>query len=131
MIAGNKRLIAQALANLVDNAIKYTPQGGNVRVSVENTPGGVAMSVADSGIGIPAEDRARVLDRFVRLEASRHSPGTGLGLSLVVAVAKLHDARLDLADNSPGLKATLVFPHDTGRPATRSSTGAPAPVTAK
>jgi signal transduction histidine kinase len=75
----------------------------------------VALIVADSGIGIPAEDRARVLDRFVRLEASRHSPGTGLGLSLVVAVAKLHDAKLELEDNAPGLKASLLFPHDTGR----------------
>lgn len=119
MIAGNKRLIAQALANLVDNAIKYTPEGGKIRVSIENTPGGVALIVADSGIGIPATDRARVLDRFVRLEASRHSPGTGLGLSLVVAVAKLHDARLDLADNNPGLRAILLFPHDTKRPAAR------------
>ncbi|HEY2032099.1 MAG TPA: HAMP domain-containing sensor histidine kinase [Rhizomicrobium sp.] len=121
MIAGNKRLIAQALANLVDNAIKYTPEGGKVRISIEDTPSGVALTVADSGIGIPPEERARVLDRFVRLEASRHSPGTGLGLSLVVAVAKLHDARLDLGDNGPGLKATLVFPRDTGRLALRSS----------
>jgi signal transduction histidine kinase len=130
-IAGNKRLIAQALANLVDNAIKYTPEGGRIRVSIENTPSGVALIVADSGAGIPPEDRARVLDRFVRLEASRHSPGTGLGLSLVVAVAKLHDARLDLADNGPGLKATLVFPHDTARPATRTSGGAPLQPIAK
>jgi len=113
MILGNKRLIAQALANLVDNAIKYTPEGGSIRVSIENRPTGIALVVADTGIGIPNEDRARVLDRFVRLEASRHSPGTGLGLSLVVAVAKLHDAKLDLSDNGPGLKATLLFPHET------------------
>lgn len=126
MIAGNKRLVAQALANLVDNAIKYTPEGGKIRVSIENTPSGVALTVSDSGIGIPAEDRARVLDRFVRLEASRHSPGTGLGLSLVVAVAKLHDARLDLADNGPGLKATLTFPHDTSPPVARIFAAAPA-----
>jgi signal transduction histidine kinase len=126
MIAGNKRLIAQALANLVDNAIKYTPEGGSIRVSIENRPSGVALIVADTGIGIPAEDRARVVDRFVRLEASRHSPGTGLGLSLVVAVAKLHDAKLDLADNAPGLKATLLFPHDTARPAPREIAAPPA-----
>ena len=132
MIAGNKRLIAQALANLVDNAIKYTPEGGKIRVSIENTPKGVSLIVADNGVGVPAEDRARVLDRFVRLEASRHSPGTGLGLSLVVAVAKLHDARLELADNMPGLKAVLLFPHDTARAITRTlADNAPLQIAAK
>ncbi|HEY7978526.1 MAG TPA: ATP-binding protein [Rhizomicrobium sp.] len=133
MIAGNKRLIAQALANLVDNAIKYTPEGGKIRVSIENMPAGVALIVADSGIGIPESERSRVLDRFVRLEVSRHSPGTGLGLSLVVAVAKLHDARLDISDNKPGLKAMLLFPHDTVRPVSSrpSVAGIPAPLAAK
>jgi signal transduction histidine kinase len=132
MIAGNKRLIAQALANLVDNAIKYTPEGGKIGVSIESTPEGVGLIVADSGAGIPAEDRARVLGRFVRLEASRHSPGTGLGLSLVVAVAKLHDARLDLADNKPGLKAILLFPHDAVRAAVRApASSAPVQIAAK
>lgn len=109
-IEGNKSLISQALANLIDNAIKYTPPGGHVRVAVDETPDGAALSVGDSGPGIPSEDRNRVLDRFVRLEASRNSPGTGLGLSLVAAVARLHDARFELADNRPGLKATLIFP---------------------
>jgi hypothetical protein len=108
-IEGNKRLISQALANLVDNAIKYTPEGGAVRILVEHTSAGTALSVADNGPGISATDRPRVLERFVRLEASRNSPGTGLGLSLVAAVARLHDARFELADNKPGLKATLVF----------------------
>ena len=70
-----------------------------------------------SGPGIPAAERARVLERFVRLEESRNSPGTGLGLSLVAAVARLHDARLELADNAPGLKATLIFPAETARKA--------------
>ncbi|MBS0273707.1 MAG: HAMP domain-containing protein [Proteobacteria bacterium] len=126
MIAGNKRLIAQALANLVDNAIKYTPEGGKVRVSIENTPAGVSLIVADTGVGVPVDDRVRVLDRFVRLEASRHSPGTGLGLSLVVAVAKLHNARLELADNMPGLKASLLFPHDTARAIARAPAENPA-----
>jgi signal transduction histidine kinase len=109
-ILGNKSLISQALANLIDNAIKYTPAGGHVTVIVENTPAGIAMSVADDGPGIAPQDRTRVLERFVRLEESRNSPGTGLGLSLVAAVARLHDARLTLADNAPGLKATLLFP---------------------
>jgi signal transduction histidine kinase len=65
--------------------------------------------VSDTGPGIPAEDRGRVVERFVRLEASRNSPGSGLGLSLVAAVARLHEARLELADNGPGLKAGICF----------------------
>lgn len=109
-IRGNVRLISQALANLVDNAIKYTPPGGHIRIAAEDRPAGVALSVADSGPGIPQAERARVLERFVRLEESRNSPGTGLGLSLVAAVARMHGAQLELTDNAPGLKAILVFP---------------------
>ena len=108
-IRGNKSLISQALANLLDNAIKYTPAGGRIRVSVEERSEGAALCVADTGPGIAPQDRTRVLERFVRLEKSRSSPGTGLGLSLVAAVARLHDAKLTLADNAPGLKAELVF----------------------
>jgi signal transduction histidine kinase len=110
-IEGNRSLIAQALANLVDNAIKYTPEGGEVRIRIAAGEEGAELSVADSGPGIPAEDRARVVERFVRLEASRNSPGTGLGLSLVAAVAHFHNAELVLEDNRPqGLKAILRFP---------------------
>ena len=110
-IEGNRSLIAQALANLVDNAIKYTPAGGKVRIRASVTSAGVELSVADSGPGIPAADRSRVTERFVRLEASRNSPGTGLGLSLVAAVAHFHNAELALEDNVPtGLKAVLRFP---------------------
>lgn len=111
VIEGNRSLVAQALANLVDNAIKYTPAGGKVRIRAANTSTGVELSVADSGPGIPAADRQRVTERFVRLEASRNSPGTGLGLSLVVAVAHFHHAEFLLEDNAPsGLKAVLRFP---------------------
>ena len=111
VIEGNRSLIAQALANLVDNAIKYTPMGGKVRIRALVTGEGVELSVADSGPGIPAADRPRVIERFVRLEASRNSPGTGLGLSLVAAVAHFHNAELVLEDNVPeGLKASLRFP---------------------
>jgi signal transduction histidine kinase len=120
-IRGNVRLISQALANLVDNAIKYSPAGGRIRIAAEDRPQGVALSVADTGPGIPPAERARVLERFVRLEESRNSPGTGLGLSLVAAVARMHEARLELADNAPGLKATLVFPVEPQTAARRSS----------
>jgi len=110
MIEGNRSLISQALANLVDNAIKYTPAGGHISVWPAVTPEGVELTVADTGPGIPATERARVVERFVRLEASRNSPGTGLGLSLVAAVARLHNARLILEDNMPGLRAIIRFP---------------------
>jgi signal transduction histidine kinase len=120
-IEGNRSLISQALANLIDNAIKYTPAEGRVTISAGETPSGVDLTVADSGPGIPLADRAHVVERFVRLEASRNSPGTGLGLSLVAAVARLHQARLTLDDNNPGLKATISFPRAPLRPAKRAS----------
>jgi signal transduction histidine kinase len=115
-IEGNRSLIAQALANLVDNAIKYTPAGGKVRIRATVTQDSVDLSVADSGPGIPPADRPRVTERFVRLEASRNSPGTGLGLSLVAAVAHFHNAELVLEDNVPtGLKVVLRFPKSVMR----------------
>ena len=108
-VRGNNNLLSQALANLVDNAIKYTPEGGKVTIAAERNGVGAVLSVADTGPGIPEEDRPRAIERFVRLEASRHSPGTGLGLSLVAAVARLHEAQLELSDNRPGLKASMIF----------------------
>ena len=109
MIRGNQNLISQAVANLIDNAIKYTPEGGSIVVGLEQSFDGSQVVVADNGPGIPPEQRLRVTDRFVRLETSRNSPGTGLGLSLVAAVARMHDAELLLEDNQPGLRAVLRF----------------------
>lgn len=106
-VTGDRHLLSQALANLVDNAVKYTPAGGRVIVSLGPGP---VLTVADSGPGIPAEDRQRVLEPFTRLDATRSTPGNGLGLSLAAAVARLHGAALDLADNQPGLKVRLSFP---------------------
>ncbi|HUI17421.1 MAG TPA: HAMP domain-containing sensor histidine kinase [Alphaproteobacteria bacterium] len=108
-IVGHPQLLAQSVANLLDNAIKYTAAGGAVSLAVRNAGERAELVVADSGPGIPPEDRARVLERFVRLDASRSSPGSGLGLSLVAAVAKLHRAELRLEDNAPGLKVILAF----------------------
>jgi len=113
-IVGHPQLLAQSVANLLDNAIKYTPAGGAVSLAVRRAGERAELIVADSGPGIPAEDRERVLERFVRLDASRTSPGSGLGLSLVAAVAKLHRAELRLEDNAPGLKLTVSF--DLARP---------------
>ena len=107
-VAGHPQLLANAVANLVENAIAHAPPGSEVALEVSPGPA-PAISVADGGPGIPAEARARVLERFVRLDASRGRAGAGLGLSLVAAVARLHDARLELDDNAPGLCATLRF----------------------
>jgi len=114
-VRGNPNLISQAVVNVLDNALKYTPKGGRVCVEagIENERPYVLVS--DTGPGIPAEERDRVLDRFVRLEGSRSTPGSGLGLSLVAAVAKLHQASLTLGDNKPGLIVRLDFPKPNGR----------------
>jgi signal transduction histidine kinase len=111
-IPGNRQLLFQALANLIDNALKYAPAGGSVRVWAASGPDGPELGVADRGPGIAETDRARVIEPFVRLDQSRGTPGSGLGLSLVDAIARLHGATLRLEDNGPGLKPRLVF---TGR----------------
>jgi len=109
-VSGDRHLLFQALANMVDNAVKYTPEGGNVTVEVKQDDGRVTIAVADSGPGIPADQRSRVLERFVRLDSTRTTPGNGLGLSLVSAVSRLHGASLSLEDNQPGLRLVLRFP---------------------
>ena len=108
-ISGDRQLIAQAFSNLVDNAVKYTQPGGKVTLVAEQHEGCSSFVVADTGPGIPPEYRERVLERMFRLEESRTSPGSGLGLSLVAAVAKSHNLELKLDDNCPGLSVTLVF----------------------
>jgi signal transduction histidine kinase len=113
-ILANRELISQAVANLVDNAIKYSAdsKAGQlaVRIGLDRAGENVEITVADSGPGIAPNDRPRALQRFVRLEKSRSQPGSGLGLSLVAAVARLHGGSIRLEDNAPGLKAILVLP---------------------
>ncbi len=109
-VMGSRQLLFQALVNLVDNALKNTPDGGVIRVAVERQAGGIHFVVADSGPGIPERDRDRVLEPFIRLDSSRSTPGSGLGLALVAAIARLHGARVELSDNKPGLLVSLVFP---------------------
>jgi signal transduction histidine kinase len=111
-VRANRQLIGQAVANLIDNAIKYSrggEPGSAITVRAYRLGDGVAVSVGDHGPGISPGDRERVLKRFVRLEASRTKPGTGLGLSLVAAVARLHHGEVRLEDNQPGLKVVLVL----------------------
>ncbi|HEY3948123.1 HAMP domain-containing sensor histidine kinase [Phenylobacterium sp.] len=115
---GNEEFLSQALANLLDNAIKYTPAGGAIMLRVRRRSSGeVEFSVTDTGPGVPEADRERVVQRFVRLENSRNEPGSGLGLSLVAAVAEAHGGRLEIAEGpgkvgemGPGLRVALVLP---------------------
>ena len=125
-IQADRQLLGQALANLIENALKYAdspaaedngvaadPERSMITLRASAKIGAVILSVADHGPGIPAHERERVLKRFVRLEASRSAPGSGLGLSLVAAVARLHGGTLHLEDNSPGLRAVLSLPIGT------------------
>ena len=109
-IVGDRDLLFDAISNLVDNAIKHGADGGEVSIAIRREAGGPLVVISDRGPGIPIEERRQVLRRFYRLERSRKSPGNGLGLSLVAAVANLHGARVVLADNAPGLTVELRFP---------------------
>jgi len=109
-VFGDRELLAQALTNLLDNAVKYTPPGGRVTVTLERTDDTARILVADSGPGVPAEDRELVLQRFARLDQARTQPGNGLGLALVKAVTMQHHGRLALGDNAPGLVVTIEIP---------------------
>ncbi len=119
---GDRALIGQALANLIENALRHTPPGSTVRISVAPGPAGAALTVADDGPGIPAADRARVTGRFVRGDGARSGEGHGLGLALVAAIARAHGAGLALEDARPGLRVRLVFP-PAPPPAARAAAG--------
>jgi signal transduction histidine kinase len=114
-IRGDPVLLAQALGNLIDNAVKYTPDEGSIAVAVRSgaNAGDVEIVVADSGPGIPEGEKPKAVERFYRGDASRCTPGVGLGLSLVDAVARLHGSELRLEDNHPGLRACIVLTQDT------------------
>jgi signal transduction histidine kinase len=115
-VRGNRELLSQVLTNLIDNAIKHgkpsdDEQPATIDISVTRASDGrIEMSVADHGVGIPAHQHDRVTERFVRLESSRNTPGSGLGLSLASAVARLHGGRISFADNEPGLKVVVSLP---------------------
>jgi len=109
-VTGDRDLLTQLLANLVENAIRHTPDGARIRIRLAAPDGQAVLEVADDGPGIPAEEHERVFRRFHRLEASRTTPGSGLGLALVKAVADLHGATVTLADNRPGLTVRVTFP---------------------
>jgi signal transduction histidine kinase len=124
-VLGNRELVSQALANLVDNAIKYgapdlptnKERQSQIVVKATGEADKILLTVSDTGPGIPAADRGRVVNRFVRLEKSRSKPGSGLGLSLAQAVAHLHGGELTLEDNAPGLRTVIALPRGGPVPA--------------
>jgi signal transduction histidine kinase len=113
---GHRQLLAQAVSNLVENAIRYGASGGAIEVAVDRADGKVRIEVADHGPGIPAELRSEARKRFGRLDASRSDEGAGLGLALAEAIAHLHDGQLRLEDNHPGLLTMLELPLHAGSP---------------
>jgi len=124
-ISGDRDLLLQLATNLVENAIRHTPEGTDIEVRLKKKGDAIIATVLDNGQGIPEEERAKVFRRFYRLEASRTTPGSGLGLALVAAVAELHGARISLSDQGPGLLVEVCFP-------AASLTGAePAKITAE
>jgi signal transduction histidine kinase len=108
-LQGDRELLTQMVVNLIDNAIRHSPRGATITVSASSKAQGVEVVVADTGRGIPAEERQNVLRPFYRMESSRTTEGSGLGLSLVAAIAKQHRAQLTLADNDPGLRVSVIF----------------------
>ena len=130
-ISGDPILLAQALSNLIDNALKYAPDHGRIEVAVQRVSERAAeVSVSDNGPGIEASERSKVIERFYRGDASRGTPGVGLGLSVVEAVAKLHGTSLALRDESPGLRAVLTLSIDSGLLPRPTLAGNEAPATA-
>jgi signal transduction histidine kinase len=117
-VAGDPVLLAQALSNLIDNALKYAPEGGAIGVGVHRRPdGAVQIGVTDDGPGIDDAEKVKVVERFYRGDASRGTPGVGLGLSLVQAVAKLHGSAIELSDRAPGLRVVLTIAAESLPPA--------------
>lgn len=109
IVEGDRHLLAQMCANLVENALRHTPSGTRIAISIRRRAGATLLVIADTGPGVPPEDRARVLQRFVRLERSRSTPGHGLGLSLAAAIARAHFATIELSDAAPGLRIVIAF----------------------
>lgn len=109
-IRGDRELLVQMFVNLIENALGHTLSGTAIEVSLESSGPGALVTVADHGPGIPEAERARVLQRFYRLDTSRGTPGSGLGLALVAAIAELHGVEMTLSDNQPGLRVMLRFP---------------------
>lgn len=113
-VRGERELLLQALCNILDNAIKFSPRGGRIDIDLQSDNVGVKLSVSDQGIGLAGADRARIFDRFYRGERARSTDGSGLGLSLVQAICKYHGAAISLRDTKPGLSVVIELPRGPG-----------------
>jgi signal transduction histidine kinase len=109
-IRGDPELLTQLFSNVIENAIRHTPPGARIRISLRASGSAVVAAVEDNGPGIPAGEHEKVFRRFYRLTSSRSTPGNGLGLALVAAIANLHHAKMELGDNHPGLRFQTSFP---------------------
>jgi signal transduction histidine kinase len=109
VVQGDRDLLLQMFSNLLENALRHTPQGTRIELRLTADANGFAVAISDNGPGIPTEFHDKVFQRFYRLDSSRSTPGNGLGLSLVAAIASLHGLRIQLADNRPGLKIVVAF----------------------
>jgi signal transduction histidine kinase len=109
-VNGDRGLLSQLFVNLVENALHHTPPGTTIALRLSRQPAGALAEVADTGSGIPADERLKVFRRFYRLERSRTTPGSGLGLGTVAAIVELHHAAIELLDNAPGLRVVIRFP---------------------
>lgn len=110
LIKGDRELLIQLFANLIENAIRHCPRGTHIGLALREAPGGFRAELTDDGPGIPEPEREKVFRRLYRLERARSTPGSGLGLALVAAIAELHDAEIALDDHEPGLSVAITFP---------------------
>jgi signal transduction histidine kinase len=122
---GDRELLTQMIANVIENAMRHSPRGASIGLAASESQSTTAVAISDNGPGIPAEERIRVFQRFYRLESSRSTPGSGLGLSLVEAIAALHRMGVELTDNGPGLRVTLQFHTADQRTLTRDRLSEP------
>jgi signal transduction histidine kinase len=112
VVRGNRQLLAQLITNLIENGLKYVPSGGSIDINVTRSGQQVRLVVSDNGPGIPEDDRARAIHPFVRLGGNGRPDSSGLGLSLVAAIARLHRAKLALESNEPGLRVVVEMPFE-------------------
>lgn len=110
MVLGDEELLLQLLVNLLENVICHTPVGTMIEIDLHRETDNALLGIADNGLGIPDKQKPKVLDRFYRLEESRTTLGNGLGLSLVSAIAQLHNTTIELKNNNPGLRVSLLLP---------------------
>jgi signal transduction histidine kinase len=109
VLRGSRRLLIQLLVNLIENAIRHSPEGARIKLAIRMQQSGPCVEISDTGPGISPGDRERVFERFYRCDRSRSTPGNGLGLALVRSIAELHGATVTLSDNAPGLIVTVNF----------------------